>query len=293
MFPRRQFTLPAPAGAASAGKSANGGGIKGYPWCSIDVGKHTLQQERARGQRKSYRWRSLAAAAGLRWPPMLGKSSDSTGRSVYNVVKFPLSGVYLKWSTRELALIPPRTLLLRIKNSGTRVHAGTRRSRERHEWLTIGACWLCFLFLLQAGRHNHTNKTSKMDWELKYAAGNYSDCSGMAERKIFPQSVRLDEIKTVRNARRGDMSGRFLFACRGLGSSGAACRGFFGRWQNVASPRGLSSPAGGPGAPASPSGPTASPPWWKASWGEQVRRHVHALNMSHISNEHKQSQILT
>lgn len=44
-------------------------------------------------------------------------------------------------------------------------------------------------------RNIHTNKTSKMDGELKYAPRNYSDCSGIEERKIFPRSVRLEDIK--------------------------------------------------------------------------------------------------
>ena len=55
----------------------------------------------------------------------------------------------------------------------------------------------------------------------------------MAGRKIFPQSVRLDEIKTVRyretrarvRGKHSDMSVFFLFGFRGLGSSGISCRG--------------------------------------------------------------------
>lgn len=36
-------------------------------------------------------------------------------------------------------------------------------------------------------RNNHSNKTSKMDWELIYAQGKmYSNCSGMEERKNIP-----------------------------------------------------------------------------------------------------------
>lgn len=34
-----------------------------------------------------------------------------------------------------------------------------------------------------------------MDRELKYALQNYSDCSGIEERKIFPRSVQLEDIK--------------------------------------------------------------------------------------------------
>lgn len=44
-------------------------------------------------------------------------------------------------------------------------------------------------------RNIHTNKTSKIDGELKYALQNYSDCSGIEERKIFPRSVQLEDIK--------------------------------------------------------------------------------------------------
>lgn len=133
----------------------------------------------------------------------------------------------MKRSVREMALIPPRPsspLLLRrrrrrhpsfkIKNSPNRARGeerrGGRKKESGHEWLTVGAYCLFFSLLhvsssssLRASRHNHTNKTSKMDRELKYAAGNYSDCSGMAGEKNTPphpppQSVRLDEIKTAR-----------------------------------------------------------------------------------------------
>lgn len=44
-------------------------------------------------------------------------------------------------------------------------------------------------------RNIHTNKTSKIDGEFKYALQNYSDCSGIEERKIFPRSVQLEDIK--------------------------------------------------------------------------------------------------
>lgn len=124
---------------------------------------------------------------------------------------------------REFALIPPITVKSPFQNE-----------KQSHPWAGKKAPWVVdsrcilvvffFLLLLQAGRHNHTNKTSKIDWELKYAAENYSNCFGMAGRKIFPQSVRLDEIKTVIlcDARVNDTDILFIWS-EGLGSSWTSC----------------------------------------------------------------------
>lgn len=97
---------------------------------------------------------------------------------------------------------------------------------EKRKWPRVvdSRCiLLVFFFLLhvssssslRAPRHNHTNKTSKMDGELKYAAGNYSDCSGMAGEKNTPPHtptplpkvsdwMRSKRRDTVRHARRED-----------------------------------------------------------------------------------------
>lgn len=100
---------------------------------------------------------------------------------------------------REFALIPMK----REKEEKKKIKIVPTVQKEKEEkkesatsgWQLVRTAFL-FFFFSKAGRHNHTNKTSKIDSELKYAVENYSDCSGMAGRKIFPQSVRLHEIKT-------------------------------------------------------------------------------------------------
>lgn len=109
------------------------------------------------------------------------------------------------------------------------VRAGKKdEGGEKRKWPRVvdSRCILLVFFFssssLRAPRHNHTNKTSKMDGELKYAAGNYSDCSGMAGEKNPPPThtyiythpptllpkvsdwMRSKQRDTVRHARRED-----------------------------------------------------------------------------------------
>lgn len=149
-------------------------------------------------------------------------------------------GVYLKRSVRETALIPPvppppsSFAAAAIPSSSSKlktvptVRVGKKdEGGENRKWPRVvdSRCILLVFFFsllhvsssssLRAPRHNHTNKTSKMDGELKYAAGNYSDCSGMAGEKNTPPHtptplsnvsdwMRSKRRDTVRLARRED-----------------------------------------------------------------------------------------
>lgn len=90
-----------------------------------------------------------------------------------------------------------------------------------------------FLFFLHSGRHNHTNKTSKIDGELKYAAENYSDCFGKAGGEKYSLKVSdwmtsklRDTVRHVHELLAMSGEGLFVFfGFRGLGSFGPSCRG--------------------------------------------------------------------
>lgn len=60
---------------------------------------------------------------------------------------------------------PPKKKLIKISPNRAQGRCATSGWRSVH-------IEIFFIFFLHSGRHNHTNKTSKIDWKLKYAAEN-------------------------------------------------------------------------------------------------------------------------
>lgn len=126
---------------------------------------------------------------------------------------------------------PPKKKKIKISPNRAQGRCATSGWRSVH-------IEIFFLFFLHSGRHNHTNKTSKIDWKLKYAAENLfrlfwegrgknipSKCpTGWHQKSVIPWDTCTSQTGCFQLFRHVWSEG-FFFGFRDLGSFGPSCRG--------------------------------------------------------------------